>query len=35
VIVVTGLWMWKGHVLRRLISSLAGSQSSTIQTARD
>jgi hypothetical protein len=32
VIVVTGLWMWKGHVLRRLISRMAGSPSSTIQT---
>jgi len=25
VMVLTGLWMWKGHVVRRLISRRAGS----------
>jgi hypothetical protein len=39
VIVLTGFWMWKGHVLRRLIwkrspgpSMVAGSESWTTQT---
>jgi hypothetical protein len=32
VILLTGLWMWKGHVLRQLISGLAGLRSSTTQT---
>ena len=26
VMVVTGLWMWKGHVLRRLVSKRSGQQ---------
>jgi thiosulfate reductase cytochrome b subunit len=26
VIVITGLWMWKGHVLRRLISKRSAQQ---------
>jgi hypothetical protein len=32
VIVLTGLWMWKGHVLRRVISGIAGSRSPMTQT---
>jgi len=27
VLVLTGLWMWKGHVLRRLFSNQAAQQS--------
>ena len=27
VLVLSGLWMWKGHVVRRLIKSLEGSRS--------
>ena len=26
VMVVTGLWMWKGHLLRRLVLKKSGSQ---------
>jgi hypothetical protein len=32
VIVLTGLWMWKGHVARRVISGIVGSRSPMTQT---
>jgi hypothetical protein len=31
VMVVSGLWMWKGHVLRRLISKRAAQQDTAIK----
>jgi hypothetical protein len=32
-IILTGLWMWKGHVVRRLISKRLGKQSVADQAA--
>ena len=32
-IILTGLWMWKGHVVRRLISKRLGQQSAADRAA--
>jgi hypothetical protein len=35
VLVLSGLWMWKGHVVRRLLSKrLAGQDAAAIKTTR-
>ena len=34
VILLSGLWMWKGHVLRRLISKRPGRQGAARETTR-
>ena len=33
VMVLSGLWMWKGHVLRRLISKRSGAGQPNLETA--
>ena len=33
VLVITGLWMWKGHVLRRLISRGSAAQAGSVPSA--
>jgi hypothetical protein len=34
VLVLTGFWMWKGHVLRRLISRRSDESGSTLHTTQ-
>jgi hypothetical protein len=33
-LILSGLWMWKGHVLRRLVSKKSPNKTTGIQTGR-
>jgi hypothetical protein len=35
VIVLSGLWMWKGHVLRRLISNRSANKTTRMKTGQE
>jgi hypothetical protein len=35
VIVISGLWMWKGHVVRRLVSKLSPNKAAGMKTGRE
>jgi hypothetical protein len=35
VLTLSGLWMWKGHVLRRLISKESGSKTTRMNTGQE
>jgi hypothetical protein len=35
VLVLSGLWMWKGHVLRRLVSNRSGNKTTGIKTGQE
>ena len=34
-IVLSGLWMWKGHVVRRLISKISPNKATGMKTGRE
>ena len=34
VLLLSGLWMWKGHVLQRLVSKRSSNQSNIMKTGR-
>jgi hypothetical protein len=34
-LIFSGLWMWKGHVLRRLVSKKSPNKTTGIQTGRE
>jgi hypothetical protein len=34
-IVLSGLWMWKGHVLRRLVSRRSATETTGMRTGRE
>jgi hypothetical protein len=35
VLVLSGLWMWKGHVLRRLVSNSSPNKTTGMRTGRE
>jgi thiosulfate reductase cytochrome b subunit len=35
ILVLSGLWMWKGHLLRRLLSKRAASKSTGMKTGQE
>jgi hypothetical protein len=35
IIVLSGLWMWKGHVVRRLVSKLSPNKATGMKTGRE
>jgi hypothetical protein len=35
VIVLSGLWMWKGHVLRRLVSKRSANKAMSMKTGQE
>jgi hypothetical protein len=35
VMVITGLWMWKGHVVRRLISKRSANKTTPMKTGQE
>ena len=35
VLVLSGLWMWKGHVVRRLISQRSANKTTRMKTGRE
>ena len=35
VLILSGLWMWKGHVLRRLVSKKSPNKTTGIQTGQE
>ena len=34
-LVISGLWMWKGHVVRRLISRTSSNRTTGVRTGRE
>jgi hypothetical protein len=35
VLILSGLWMWKGHVLRRLVSKRSPNKTTGVKTGRE
>ena len=35
VLLLSGLWMWKGHVVRRLISKISANKTTRIKTGQE